>query len=315
MRICVIGDIHFKSKNPINRQGSYLEDLVEKLLQVFKVCDEYECDYIVCPGDIFDYPVMAQSTLFTAYQVFAKSPCPIVTVPGNHDIFGYNLASWETSVLKILKIMLQNKLIVLGNEHAHINQDKKVMFFGQGFNSMLDTDPTYGYTVPHSNLERLQGTYKTVNIVHGMLVEGPRPFLHTLVSEINPNVDLLVTGHDHGGFGVIKKGSKLIINPGSLIRSSISEADRYPACVVVDMDEMDYEVFQLKRNKDAFNKDDYDEKKRREEVLETFSTLADLNLGATSYNIKELLFTTIMQTTGLPKNTEEIIRNIMEKHK
>ena len=81
------------------------------------------------------------------------------------------------------------------------------------------------------------------------------------------------------------------------------------------MDDMDYEVFQLKRNKDAFNKDDYDEKKRREEVLEMFSTLADLNLGAASYNIKELLFTTIKQTIGLPKNTEAIIRNIMEKYK
>ena len=71
-------------------------------------------------------------------------------------------------------------------------------------------------------------TEKThIHIVHGFLSVKPWPHVDvTLLKDVvGTNADILLTGHEHGGFGLKKIGEKYFCNPGSLLRVSASVGD------------------------------------------------------------------------------------------
>ena len=45
---------------------------------------------------------------------------------------------------------------------------------------------------------------------------------HTKISEIcnKINADIVLTGHEHVGFGVVRRNGKLFVNPGALTRTT-----------------------------------------------------------------------------------------------
>lgn len=292
-----IGDVHWRSKNPINRSGSYMEDMKLKWQSIFNIAKAEEVSYILCTGDVFDNPTMALSTIVAAYETFKSSPCEIVVVPGNHDIFGYNLESWESSSLYLLHLLLPGVLNVVYNPKEGLDLNR-IFATGQGYTNYLDEDGETGYTPLDSAKNQRPLDPIKVHIVHSMLMDHEVPFKHTVINDVVTTADIILSGHDHVGYGVKHRADGVtFVNPGSIMRSSISEAGREPKVVLFDTDTFKqnkvdaFKVIKLPCVKDVFNVERYEELKNEKEALIDFSTLLHELRERKAINPKDLVMT------------------------
>lgn len=296
-KFMLIGDIHWRSKNPINRTGSYMEDMKEKWGRIFQIAKNEEVGYILCTGDVFDNPTMALSTIVAAYETFKESPCQIIVVPGNHDIFGYNLESWESSSLYLLHLLLPDILTVIYNPKEGFDTGR-VFVTGQGYSSYLDEDGETGYT-PLDGVD-IQEPLDPIrlHIVHSMLMDHEVPFKHTVIKDVVTKADIILSGHDHSGYGIVhREDGVTFVNPGSIMRSSISEANRQPKVVIFNSDTFKvnkkdaFKIINILYNKDVFNVERYEELKSEKASLVDFSALLHELRERKAINPKDLVLT------------------------
>jgi len=89
---------------------------------------------------------------------------------------------------------------------------------GRGFDWEMDTHPgTYAAPIDSD-----------IHMTHGMLVTTPLPYeiKHTLIKDVQTEARVTICGHNHLGFGIIKRDDgKWFINPGALCRESAHEAE------------------------------------------------------------------------------------------
>lgn len=316
MKIMMTGDWHIRSKNPVNRIGSYPDDIKAKLnflLDVAKNDAEVEC--ILVTGDIFDNPIMALSTIFMAYNILKETPVPIITVPGNHDVFGYNLESWKDSALYMLQLLLPEKLKVLLPEHVYrleniYNLEPIVEVTGQGYVDALDEDDSFGY----SPRTPVAANAINIHIVHGMLMDHECPFKHTLVKNVETTANIILSGHDHVGYGIINRKSDGVrfINPGSIIRSSISEVGRQPKYVIYNTVENTMVEYALPMFEDRFDLDKYEDWKDDKTALDSFSDVLIKLRSFERVSVKDTLtdFTKVKEVTP---EVVDIIKKAVEQ--
>ena len=85
-----VADIHMSNSLPY---AKHLRDGVtdrlseqEKLIyHIFDSAKKYKCKAIIIHGDLFDRSRVDAITLTTTVKSLAKTPVPIIIVPGNHD--------------------------------------------------------------------------------------------------------------------------------------------------------------------------------------------------------------------------------------
>lgn len=226
------GDWHIRGTNPRNRLGDYRADTKDKLREVFKLATKWDAKGIIVPGDIFDRPEVSIAVLLEFAEVLNESPVPILTTPGNHDIYGYNLATYWRSSLRLLE-MLVPKLTVFTdtNVRHHFKAGAtEVAISFTPYSAKMDING-YGYD-PYVDVEPLllEGINKMeykIHVAHGMLLDHMPPFdRYTDIQSVYTNADLVLTGHDHIGYGIYKRpDGKIFCNPGSLTRLAASTGE------------------------------------------------------------------------------------------
>lgn len=222
IRFIYFGDPHIRGTNPRNRTDSYPEAWKAKLREIWQLGREHKVDAFLQPGDTFDLPDVANSVLNDAADVFAEAPAPIYTTAGNHDIPGYNVAAFGNTSLRLLERIVPQLRV--------INDPAVPVFFGRHdevavtftpFSGQIDRDG-YGYSPGYEN----EHSYR-LHIAHGMLLDHTPPFdRFTLVQEVKTSAHMVLTGHDHTGYGIYRRSDgKVFCNPGSLTRLTASESD------------------------------------------------------------------------------------------
>ena len=245
-KFIITGDIHFKSNNPVARKDLYIEALLTKLSEVFELAEEYKVDAVLIPGDLFDSPSVSIPTIVKLAKALRNSPCPVLTIPGNHDEFGHSLESISRTPYGILRdfdyirCVYDNSWLFTGAVDGLVT--------GHGFDNETDIDLEQ-YMVPEVAIDTYEGIFRVmpsskreytpfyIHMVHGMLLDktGFDGMRHTLVSQLaqipeqwQPHV--LVCGHYHTGLAIQRvPGTRtLVINPGALGRlsASVDEMER-----------------------------------------------------------------------------------------
>lgn len=230
----VTGDWHDRSINPKARLDNYQYALREKIYEVYRLAEEYKAAAILAPGDIFDSPTVSLSTIAALARILAKAPCPVLTIPGNHDIFGHNLDSVGRTPYGFLRDLgfiqdLDNPIMDLIGGCGIVT--------GHGFDADTDTDQgLLQYAVPEARAKHWDFF---IHVAHGMLLaKDPNNDMmrYTLIDDLAkipveraPHV--LVCGHYHFGLPITwggPSGKTLIINPGALGRltAHVEEMDR-----------------------------------------------------------------------------------------
>ena len=112
--------MHIRGTNPRNRKDNYKEALIAKFREIFALAKYKGVTAIIQPGDTFDRPEVTTSVLLEFAKVLKESPVPIYTTAGNHDIYGYNLATYERTSLRVLELIVPRlqSLMILASSYV-----------------------------------------------------------------------------------------------------------------------------------------------------------------------------------------------------
>lgn len=99
MRFLFMTDTQLKGVNPSIREGIFLNDILEKIREVFSIGADKNCDFVIHGGDVFDSPTVSLSVCDAFVDLIEAQKIPLYSIYGNHDEIG---ASKETSLLSIL---------------------------------------------------------------------------------------------------------------------------------------------------------------------------------------------------------------------
>lgn len=217
--VLYVGDLHIRGTNPRNRTDDYAIALYEKIAEVHQLAITHNVEAILCAGDIFDTAEVSISVLLRAVEQFRKAPVPWYTTPGNHDIFSYNLETYQRTSLRLLEMLVPQFHVILSPDHITKLGGADVTF--TPFSAKVDVDG-YGYSP-----EAVGSGVCKIHVAHGMLLDHVPPFDHyTLIKDVETKADLVLCGHEHTGFDVFKRADGVqFVNCGSLTRLTASRSD------------------------------------------------------------------------------------------
>ena len=217
-KFIIVGDIQFRGINPVARKDNFLEALETKIDEVHKIAEQNKVDAILTPGDLFDSPMVSWGVFCRLISMLQKSPCPWVTIPGNHDLYGGNMDTYCRTPMAALE--------QAGVVHVLRSPEQAIDLSSSTFDSAIITGRSFDW-----EMDTHPGTYAAptgsdIHMVHGMLVTAPLPTKHTLIKDVQTETRVTICGHNHLGFGIIKRDDgKWFINPGALCRESAHEAE------------------------------------------------------------------------------------------
>ncbi len=238
-KIIVCGDLHWRGLNPKARLDNFLEALTAKLQEVFEIARRIVADAIIIAGDLFHSPNMAWGTVAELALLLQSVPCPVLTIPGNHDSYGGNLESlFRTPYGLLAKLGFIWDLDK--NPYLMSNPSEDIFITGHGFTADTDTEAGMVQFLASRNEETQNATI--IHVVHSMLLDRSPGFdiRHTLISQVKTTANVIISGHDHTGFGIIRRDDEILfINPGALCRltAHASEIERQVQVAVLTVDD------------------------------------------------------------------------------
>lgn len=224
IRLLYFTDPHIRGTNPRARTDHYPNALKAKLRWLFYFARLERVDAIICGGDLFDRPDTAYAVAGEFAAELTKRWTPLYVVPGNHEIYGYNLDTLPRTILGFLEQI--GVIEILNRDPVKLrNGGVNVWLTGQGFYHDIDRNPADYQT----GLGKLSGIYK-VHTVHGMLVDQPLPHEapHSLVDDVVTDANVILSGHEHVGYGLkLRPDNVWFCNPGALGRISARAEELY----------------------------------------------------------------------------------------
>ena len=329
VRFIVTGDLHFRMENPRSRKDNYAVSLLAKLDEACAMAQKHNATAVIIPGDIFDSSSVGVSTiseLAWAFQRLQKGyGVPIWAISGNHDLPAGNKAALSRTPLGLL-----NKLGILRDIEKHPDMfNERVNISGCGFDFKTDTEEglhqfnasDYGYQT-EEGIVFDEGSVR-IHVVHSMLMATSPTFSmrHTLINQVETNADIIISGHYHEGFGIIRrKDGKLFINPGALCRLSASKAEmgrtvQVALLTIRSKTDFDAELIPLQSARPAeevLDREAIVEKVEHENWLDSFFESLDKEGEVKFLGVREIVDSIASREKILPVVKEEALRRIGE---
>ncbi|NIK67901.1 metallophosphoesterase [Paenibacillus sp. BK720] len=321
MKFIFVGDPHVRGTNPRNRKDEYKQALFNKFLEIYDLAHEHDVEALILAGDTFDLPNVANSVLNDLADLLSESPVPIYTTAGNHDIPGYNIQAYANTSLRLLERIVP-KLHVINDpaDASYFGDRNEVVITFTPYSGKIDVDG-YGYS-PENELPPFHDHYR-IHVAHGMLLDHEPPFdRFTLVQEVNTSADMVLTGHDHTGYGVYRRADgKIFCNPGSLTRlsASVSEIQRtvQVALITIDLENSekynrpagDIQLIPLKSAKpgeEVLDRSRIEADQKRQYAMESFAALVQNSNGEKVLLDIPTIVDTIAEQNNIPAGVREL---------
>lgn len=221
MRVDAIltGDLHLREDPPICRTDDFLKAQEKKLMWLRDLQKKYRCP-VIDSGDVFHKWKSSPWLLKLAIDLL---PNEFYTIPGNHDLPGHNLNQFDKSGLAVLI-------------SAGVAKWPKKAVCGLSC-------PVYSFPWGTSPKPRSDESRKTESlaIAHIMVWQGEIPwpgcedpsakqFLRKM-----KGYKLVLTGHNHKPF-VEELNGRLLVNPGSLMRTTVDQINHKPRVYLWDQE-------------------------------------------------------------------------------
>ncbi len=249
LKLLFLTDTHIRGTTPKNRKDNLVETLEKKLMEIINIIQEYDIDYVLHGGDLFDRPDISVSIVSNFAAILNKFNVPIYIVSGNHDIYGHNPDTINRTMLGLLDAL---------NVVTIVNRDEPIYLTKNGIKVQL-TGQSYTYNIDdRANLDNYmvsnipKDVDYAIHMVHGMLLNKPfiKGIPYTLIDDIKETkAHITLAGHYHSGFGVVEIDGRYFVNPGSLVRitNSLSEIERTPKVALINLDDtIEIKLLELK---------------------------------------------------------------------
>lgn len=285
IRLLYTGDWHLRGTNPRNRIDDYVAAVEEKFDEIFQLVNKWDCQAIVMPGDVWDRPEVSISVLLHFAKKLKESPVSIYVTPGNHDVYGYNVATYERSSLKLLELLVPQLYVAADPAQPVFLPGVQLTF--SPFSSKMDING-YGYDPEYKDATNLPVDLYKIHVAHGMLLDHKPPFdRYTDINDVQSSADMILTGHDHTGYGIYnRKDNKIFCNPGALMRlaASHTEIERpiQVALITIDDGKGSIELLPLqcaKPGDEVLDRSKIEAEAARQYAMETFAAAIQTSVG------------------------------------
>lgn len=212
MKFIFTTDWHLISRVPSKRNPDILEKQFEKVSYILKEAKENQVEFIIHGGDFFDEYSPDLWLILRSAKLLSENNIPFYVVPGNHDLFGDSLDSLDRCGLTVLSLL---GVITLFIKQLEIHSIK--------------FQPVFHKTFSLSSLN----VSADVFVIHEPVVPESVPFPHFLCKDIDLFWNkLFLCGDFHLPFEW--KGKSVFLNPGCVVRKSISERVFNPGFYLIE---------------------------------------------------------------------------------
>jgi exonuclease SbcD len=266
MKLLITGDWHYTDKTPDCRIDDYQAALHDKIDQIFQISEEEDVDYILQAGDMTDTPFLSYSTFITFSNILHKNKKRKCTVYGQHDLRYRNKGNTPLDALAD-----RGLVYIMDSEGETPICFPDITIYGCSFGEqhpkIKDPDKFNILILHQLILSTQERDWQKEQILHSALLK-------------NSEFDLIVSGDNHKPFILSNEDingnpHKLLVNCGSLMRSSIEQVDHEPFVVIFDLDEdlKPRKIFlKIKPWQEVF---DLERKVKQEEINENLEAYAE----------------------------------------
>ena len=306
MKILWFTDSHATAKNPNSRLDIYYKSVLAKFTEVGQIAKQEQATFIVCTGDLFHTPNVSTKFAGELAEIIRTWKVPFLCVPGNHDVFGYNISTIDQTMLGLLAKNGTVRLLTRANSVKFKVGNKTVSLEGQEYFDEIDLDPV--------NYEPTVQADFNIIAAHGMLLD--KPYLpnvpHTLISSIMNPADITVVGHYHPGFKEVSSNGGMFFNPESLLRVEANSHNKtaMPKVLITDLQDAGnnisytYKYIQLQCAKPGPDVFDYNAKQivqQQTNIMAQFKSLTQNNSNSTM-SINNTVNQVLLENKNLDKD-------------
>jgi DNA repair exonuclease SbcCD nuclease subunit len=204
---------------------------LRKLNQALDIFSKEDCHCVIQVGDMFDSPTVSNKIIASIISTFKirtfEEDFEFYACWGQHDIAGHSAKTLPNSPLSVLEASGVLKLTDFDTA-IQINKDK--FLYGSSFGEDVPE-------VENKKAFNILATHKMIGdreLYPGQELENPKAFLKKY-----PDFNLVVCGDYHYRF-LTEYDGRVILNPGALMRKTISKFDleHKPGIFIVDTDDM-----------------------------------------------------------------------------
>ena len=222
----VTNDIHFRLGNPRARLDIYNVAIATKIQEIFALANQTGSNAIIISGDLTDTPGLGMSALAELGALLSMSPCPILTIAGQHDEWAHNPESLSRTPYGVLRRLGIIRDVATMPMWFRIGE-RQVRITGRHYDDSADRAQDY-YEMPDAST--LKAPLTTIHLAHGCVVERSPGFEMrcTPLSQVKTSASCLCLGDYHPGTGVKRldnEAKTLTINVGALGRLTAGAAD------------------------------------------------------------------------------------------
>ncbi len=117
------------------------ETLKNKFKEIARIVKDYNIDFVLHGGDLFDRPDISVSIVSSFASILNNIKVPIYIVCGNHDIYGHNPDTINRTMLGLLNSLNIVK-VINKDDIIYLNKNGiKVQLTGQPYTYNIDSEP------------------------------------------------------------------------------------------------------------------------------------------------------------------------------
>ena len=225
-------DWHIRATTPECRLDDFLSAMWKKVKFVFELAKKHNCP-ILLAGDLGHRSQWPNWLIEKFIRYINSYEATIYAIPGQHDLPQHNLELKKKSAFGIL---VEGVHIIDQPKLAHIK-----MF-------------PFGVNIDHNDKKE-----PCVAMAHQMVIDnkqdwpGQKADTATGLLRKFPGYKLILTGDNHKPF-VVKYKGRLLVNPGSLMRTTAIQVDHKPRVYLWDSNTNEVEAVYLPINEDVIDR-------------------------------------------------------------
>lgn len=304
MRLLLTGDWHIRHTSPEKRTDDYWSTMRRKLEYIMDLAVEKKVKLILQPGDFFDSHKANDFLKRYIIQELRRRRLTVVSVYGQHDL-RYHSSEINNTPLAVLNAAE----VVYTVSNTNPVSLKKVKIWGA---SWFEDIPTEG----------VSNNYFNILLTHRMIIENEKIWegqedyeLGNVLLKTTP-FDVIVSGDNHRGF-LIRSGKRLLVNCGSLMRSSIDQINHKPVAYVMSVEDGDvsldkYEI-PIDPFEQVFDMEKAEEEKQKDEKMEAFISRLTSDTELKGLDFIRNIHSFMRENKGeIDSETRKIIEEVMK---
>ena len=246
-------DWHIRADTPQCRTDDFTAAMWRKVQFINDLANEHNIPVLIA-GDIGHRPQWPNWLLEKFMSII--SDIEIIAIAGQHDLPGHNLEAIPQSGFGVLiRAGYIQKLIT---RKRYVIKDRRVVGF------------SYGEQIKKDKVA-------SIAMIHQMVTEGKSEWPGQVASSAKsllkkfPNYKLILSGDNHQAF-VVKHEKRLLVNPGSMMRSTADQIDHQPRVYLWEAKSNSVVPIYLPIEQGVIDRSHIDTKKEKDARIEAYTT-------------------------------------------